>query len=170
MPFHVSTVIISSIVKTVKNMSLKIYSGVTLVAYWLCSCFTWDLGSSERAAKADRLLWRDRVVPVCSHRSHPDHLKVSKCILISSSAKLPGMMVLKGLKREKKIFLSIQKGTEHNPSWKENPPGSSADTRCGMMWRRHSIADSPKLGVLRGIFGPNSSVYHNRTARIFFII
>lgn len=89
--------------------------------------------------------------------------------LISSSAKLPRMMVLRGLKR-KKIFLSIQKGTEHNPSWKEYPLGRSADSRCGMMWRRLSIPDSPKLGALRGIFGPNSSVYHNRTARIICII
>lgn len=32
-PFLVSTVIIFPIVNTVKNMSLKIYSGVALVAY-----------------------------------------------------------------------------------------------------------------------------------------
>lgn len=32
-PFHVSTVITSPTVKTVKNMSLKIYSGAALVAY-----------------------------------------------------------------------------------------------------------------------------------------
>lgn len=149
-------------------MSLKIYSKVALVAYWLCSCLvrgTW--------VQAKRLRGREAAVerngvPMCSHKpSWP--AKGFKHILISSSAKLPGKMVLKGLKREK-IFLSIQKGTEHNHSWKEDLRGSSTDTRCWMMWRMQNIADSPKKAVLIGIFGPESSVYHNRTAKIIFTI
>lgn len=165
MPFHVSTVIISPIVKTVKNMSLKIYSKVALVAYWLCSCLVRGPWVQAKGLRGREAALERHGVPMC----HPDQPKVSKHILISSSAKLPGKMVLKGLKREK-IFLSIQKGTEHYHSWKEDPRGSSTDTRCWMMWRMQNIADSPKKGVLIGIFGPESSVYHNRTAKIIFTI
>lgn len=83
-PFHVSTVIISPFVKTAKNMSLKIYSGAALVAYWLCSRLMWETWVQERGLA--RLLWRDRVLLACSHRSHPDHSEVSKHILNCGSS------------------------------------------------------------------------------------
>lgn len=75
--------------------------------FWGCPCgllivFPWCESPVWEGAAGDR------AVPVCCHTNQPGHLKVSKSLLISSSAKLPGMMRVKGLKREN-LFLGIRK-------------------------------------------------------------
>lgn len=75
--------------------------------FWGCPC-----GLLIVLPSCESPVWEgaggDRAVPMCCHTNQPGHLKLSKRLLISFSAKLPGMMREKGLKREN-IFLGIRK-------------------------------------------------------------